>query len=137
MTKLAPVIEMYKADLINPDIVDQKITLWMKKSEDVPKSQRGSTLATAIKECDEDHFPNIFLLLKIACTLHVTSCECERSFSAMRRDRTWLLSRIKTERLTALTIMNAHREAEVDYEKVVQQFLRLHRRKLDESNLIY
>ena len=54
VTKLAPVIEMYKADLINPDIVDQEITLWMKKWEDVPKSQRGSTLATAIKECE--HF---------------------------------------------------------------------------------
>ena len=33
VTKLAPVIEMYKADLINPDIVDQEITLWMKKWE--------------------------------------------------------------------------------------------------------
>ena len=109
----------------------------MKKWEDLPKSQRGSTLATTIKKCDEDHFLNIFVLPKIACTLPVTSCECERSFSAMRRHRTWLHSTMKTERVTALTIMNVHREAEVDYEKVVQQFLRLHPRKLDESNLIY
>ena len=136
-TKLAPVIEMYKADLINPDIADQEITLWMKKWENVPKSQRGSTLATAIKECDENHFPNIFVLLKIACTLPVKSCVCERSFSAMRRHRTWLRSNMKTERLTALTIMNVHREVEVDYEKVVALFLRLHPRKLDESNLLY
>ena len=137
VTKLAPVIEMYKANLINQDIVDQEITLWMKKWEDVPKSQRGSTLATAIKECDEDHFPNIFVFLKIACTLPVTFCECQRSFSAMRRHRTWQRSTIKTERLTTLTIMNVHREAEVNYEKVVQQFLRLHPRKLDESTSIY
>ena len=127
---------MYKADLINPDIVDQEITLWMKKWEDVPKSQLGSTLATAIEECDEDHFPNIFVLLKITCTLPVTSCECERSFSAMRRHRTWLHSTVKTESLTALTIVKIHREAEVDHEKAVQQFLRLHPRKLHESNLI-
>ena len=86
-TKLAPFIEMYKTDLINPDIVDQEITLWMKKWENVPKLQPGSTLATTIKECDEDHFPNIFVLLKIACTLPVTSCECERNFSAMIRHR--------------------------------------------------
>ena len=52
VTKLAPVIEMYKANLINPDIVDQEITMKMKKREDVPKSQRGSRLATAIKECE-------------------------------------------------------------------------------------
>ena len=128
---------MLKANLINPDIVDQEITLWMKKWEDVPKSQLGSTLATAIEECDEDHFPNIFVLLKITCTLPVTSCECERSFSAMRRHHTWLRSTVKTERLTALTMMNVHREGEVDYEKVVKQFLWLHLRKLDESNLIY
>ena len=137
VTKLAPVIEMCKADLINSDIVDQEITLWMKKWEDVPKSQRGSTLATAIEECDKNHFPNVFVLLKIACTLPVTSCECDRSFSAMRRHRTSLRSTMKTERLTALTIMNVHREVEVDYEKVAQQFLRLHPRKLDESNLTY
>ena len=137
VTKLAPVIEMYKPDLINPGIVDQELTWWMKNWEDVPKSQRGSTLATAIKDCDEDHLPNIFVLLKIACTLPVTSCECKRSFLAMRRHREWLRNTRKTERLTALTIMNVHREAEVDYEKVVQQFLRLHPRKLDESNLIY
>ena len=62
--KLAPVIEMCKGDLINPDIVDQEITLWMKKWEDIPKSQRGSTLAAAIEECDKDHFPNVFVLLR-------------------------------------------------------------------------
>ena len=31
VTKLGPVIKMYKADLIKPGIVDQEITLWMKK----------------------------------------------------------------------------------------------------------
>ena len=79
------------------------------KVEDVLKSQRGSTLATGIMECDEDHFPNIFALLKIARPLPVTSCECERSFSAMRRHRTWLHSTVKTESLTALTIVKIHR----------------------------
>ena len=128
---------MYKADLINPDIIDHEITLWMTRWEDLPKSQCGSTLTTAIKGSDEDHFLNIFVLLKIICTLPVTSCECERSFSAMRRHCTWLCSTMKTERLTALAIMNIHREVEVDYEKVVQQFLQLHPRKLDKSNLIY
>ena len=33
VTELAPVIEMYKADLINPDFVYQEVTLWMKKWE--------------------------------------------------------------------------------------------------------
>ena len=101
------------------------------------KSQRGSTLATAIKECEKDHFPNIFVLLKISCTLPVTSCKCERSLSTMRKHPTSLRTTMKTERLTSLTIINVHKETGVDYQKVVQQFLRLHPRKLDKSNLIY
>lgn len=35
--------------------------------------------------CDPTIFPNISVLLQIACTLPVTSCECERSASALRR----------------------------------------------------
>ena len=30
-------------------------------------------------------YPNIRVLLQVACTLPVTSCECERSASALRR----------------------------------------------------
>ena len=39
------------------------------------------------------YFPNIFTLLKILSSLLVTSCECERSFSAMRRLKSYSRSR--------------------------------------------
>ena len=55
VTELAPVIEMYKADLINPDFVDQEVTLWMKKWEvfqnrnvDLHWQQRSRNLTKAI-----------------------------------------------------------------------------------------
>ncbi|CAH1242510.1 Hypp6785 [Branchiostoma lanceolatum] len=41
--------------------------------------------AEAIKRCDATMFPNNSVLLEIACTLPVTSCECESSFRAFRR----------------------------------------------------
>ena len=49
-------------------------------------------LASAIKQCDKERFPNLFTLLNISCTLPVTSRECERYLSAMRCLRTWLRS---------------------------------------------
>ena len=95
-----------------------------------------STLASAIKECDKTRFPNLFILLKIGCTLPVTSCECERSFSTMRRLRTWLQSSMNMKRLSALAIMNIHRDIEVNYQKAAQLFFQLHPQKLQESNLV-
>ena len=48
------------------------------------------TLASAlIAVCDES---NIFRLIKIGCTLPITSCSCERSFSTLRHLRNWLMS---------------------------------------------
>ena len=78
---MSPILEEYGEDLINKDVVDQEVLLWQRK-----------WLAVAITKCDEKRFPNLFVLLKIACTFPITSAECERSFSAMRRLRTWLIA---------------------------------------------
>ena len=39
----------------------------------------------ALKECDDDLFPNIYALLKICAIIPAMSCECERSASSLRR----------------------------------------------------
>ena len=44
----------------------------------------ADSCAASLKACDPDDFPNLYSL-KIAATLPVTSCECERSISKMRR----------------------------------------------------
>ena len=38
----------------------------------------------------ENVYPNLFHLYKVAITLPISSSTCERSFSAMRRIKTWL-----------------------------------------------
>ena len=48
--------------------------------------------AASLKACDPDDFSNPYILLKIAATLPVTSCDCERSISTKRilRDVPWV-----------------------------------------------
>ena len=48
---------------------------------------RPATPAAAIRECNPMHY--IRVMLQLACTLPVTSCECERSASTMRRLHTY------------------------------------------------
>lgn len=39
---------------------------------------------------NEATFPNLYKLLSVAFTLLISSAACERSFSTMRRVKTWL-----------------------------------------------
>ena len=88
-------------EITNPDIIDQDLRRWERKWMDVKPDDRPDSLTKSSKACDKLRFPNIFILIKIGCTLPVTSAECERSFSAMRRLRTWLKSSMNSERLSA------------------------------------
>ena len=56
------------------------------KYSDVPYEKLlPSSPSSAIKDCDAEFYPNTRILLQLACTIPVTSCECERSASALRR----------------------------------------------------
>lgn len=54
-----------------------------------------SNALDAIKHCDPVIFPNIFVLLKILCTLPVSTATPERSFSSLKRVKTYLRNNMK------------------------------------------
>ena len=47
-------------------------------------------MAKVLKVCDIDSYPNIYVLLKILGIVSVTSCECERSGSVLKKLNTCL-----------------------------------------------
>jgi hypothetical protein len=69
-------------------------------------------------------FPNLFILLKIFLTVPVSSCEAERSFSALKRILTWLRSTMSQDRLSSLTLiqMNSKELVKLDIEKMIDWF---------------
>ena len=127
---ISQLLEEYGSDLPNPDILDQEITIWRQQW------MKCNLLAAAIKMRDEARLPNLFILLKIGCTLPVTSAECERSFSAMRRLRTRLRTSMTMERLSALAIIHIHCDRSADYSEDVNIFMELHPRKINLTNYI-
>lgn len=58
---------------------------------------------------DCEFYPSIQKGLKIFLTLPPTSCSIERSFSTLRRVKTWLRSTISENRLSGLCMMSVHR----------------------------
>ena len=76
--------------------------------------------------------------VKIGCTIPITSCTCECSFSTLRRLRNWMRSSMSCSRLSSLALMNIHYNHEVNLDRAVEIFLfNIHPRKIDLSNLMF
>ena len=57
------------------------------------------TLSVYLQACDPDIFPNmlLLLLLRIACTIPVTSADNERSNSTLKQVKSYLRTTMTTE----------------------------------------
>ena len=64
-------------------------------------------------------------LVRIILTLPVSSCTAERSFSGLRRLKTYLRSRMSQERLNAVAVMNIHKEEvmKLSFDELIDNFI--------------
>jgi len=124
--ELQGVIDMYvyRDDLPSPQLFLAEFQRWRIKYAE--EEELLSSRATALKQCHEDEFPNKFTLLKILSTLPVTSCECERSFSAMRRLNTCMQCTMSENRLASLALMHIHYDMQIDLQEGVELFAATH-----------
>ena len=84
---------------------------------------------------DEDVFPSVKTLLHIGCVLPITTCEAERSFSGLRRIKSYMRSTMQEERLTGLALMHLHHSLEIDPKEIVKIFIKQGNRRLFQSSL--
>ncbi|XP_076076084.1 52 kDa repressor of the inhibitor of the protein kinase-like [Mytilus galloprovincialis] len=68
----------------------------------IAEGQIPGTLAESLNLCNVDLYPNIYTCLLILLTMLVTTATAERSFSVMRRVKTYLRSTMTTDRLSGL-----------------------------------
>ncbi len=104
---------------------------WKACSTSVP-----DTLADTIQKCNTITYPNLMVLLKIALTLPITSCESERSFSQLKLIKTARRSTMTELRLSSLALMKINRDhcnnlsSEKKIKELVKAFAQLHPRKI-------
>ena len=134
---MTEVVELYSNDIPSPELFMQELTRWKLKYLAKAESDQPSSCASAIIECDKDLFPNIYSLLKIACSLPVTSCECECNASTLRRLRNFMRAGMTENRLTSLALMHIHYEKDVNLDMVVDLFAKLHPRKLQLHSVVF
>ena len=127
-------LEFYSDDFDDSSLgsIDAELTLW----EEYWTQYTGNlpdTVTSTLKAIDFPCFDTIKVALRILGTIPVTSCSCERSFSALRMLKTYNRSTMCNERLNALALMFIHKNVDPDPEDILDRFIALgpHRLQLD------
>ena len=98
-----------------------KFQIWKSHWSNVA-TEKPKTAISALNSCQEQIFPNIFVLLTILATLPVSTCEAERIFSKVDITFSALRSTTSEERLEALLFMQAYRNELPKTEDVINSF---------------
>ena len=85
-------MEQYGEDLPNPSFVEMQMEFI------IPPT-------AALNFASHNMFPNVHQIFRLVCNIPVTSCECERSVSVLRRLKTYLRSNLGQERLSGLALL--------------------------------
>jgi hypothetical protein len=109
-------------------------SLWKRKSEEV-EANIPNNLLLALGSCDVDSFPNIHCLLVIACTLPITSAEAERSFSLLRRMKSYTRSTLAEEHFSDLAVIAMHYSERIPVDEICHAFVQANPRRLFQASL--
>ncbi|XP_050432592.1 52 kDa repressor of the inhibitor of the protein kinase-like [Adelges cooleyi] len=120
---LKKAVESYKSDLpgLN-DIIEAEYEIWQAKWKNIEENLRPATAIEALRACDRLMYPNIFELLKILAIIPVSTATAERSFSTLRRLKTYLRNTTSESRLVGLALLSIHRDIDVNDDMVLDKF---------------
>ena len=117
-------VSAYEDDMPDYRTIHAELELWETSWKKGFEKVQYSSVADTLRNCNEIAFPHIFTALKILAVLPVTTCECERSVSALRRMKTWLRNTMENERLNGLAQMHINADINVDVDEVINTFAR-------------
>ena len=136
MTSFGRFSTFHEDSLPSPLSLDAEMTLWQRKWERQDPNTVPTTASATLKEIDHTMYPNITECIKIFSTLPVTTCECERNVSALRRLKTYLRSTMSQTRLTGLALLHIHYNMDIDFDEIIRRFARLHPRRMELANIL-
>jgi hypothetical protein len=107
----------YFDDRVSESAVKAEYKLWCEKLSGLEKD---AGILEVLDFCDTSRFPTIKYLLSVLATLPVTTASAERSFSTLKRIKTYLRNSTGNERLSALAVLSIHRNFSIDPNEVLE-----------------
>jgi len=132
--QLKHAVQLFSDDLPHPVMFSVEYNSWVrewKHSTTVPQ-----TLTESLVKCSSISYPNLKVLLTVALTLPITSCESERSFSQLKLIKTACRSTMTESRLASLALMKINRDrcnqlkSPDNIKELVKNFTQLHPKRM-------
>ena len=100
-------LEFYRSYFPCYKVLEAELNLW-EACWLIDISCHPGNVSSTLKSIDFTSFSNIKVYLRILGTLPVITCICERSFSSMRRLKTYTRSTMISESLNGIALMHVH-----------------------------
>lgn len=121
---LKPLLDLYKTKLPSEESIKLELIhaekVIKQANPDIKSNCEAIQVLTQLKAA----FPGLLQLLNVVQTMAITTAPCERSFSSLKRIKTYLRSTMTDERLNSLSILAIERElsSDIDLDNVVDKF---------------
>jgi hypothetical protein len=102
--------------------VESQVKTWMSLIQSLPEERRPNDIAAAILLGKDNFLPAVTTLLRLFGTIPVSNATAERSFSALKRLKTYLRSTMGEERLTGLALLHVNKSTEVDPDDIIELY---------------
>ncbi|XP_060870008.1 52 kDa repressor of the inhibitor of the protein kinase-like [Metopolophium dirhodum] len=125
--KILNAAKTYEADLPHSiEALRGELNLWKQFWKNKPEKADSSMEAFKYASM----FPNIKCLLTILSVIPITTASAERSFSSLKRIKTYLRSTMSQERFNGLAMLHINKDIQVKPGEVLDVFAKKHKRKL-------
>ncbi|XP_052809394.1 zinc finger MYM-type protein 1-like [Mya arenaria] len=94
-----------------------EVRRWKARWQLMDENDKPSTLGETVASTNPDLYKGVYTVLTILLTMPASSATAERSFSVMRRVKTYLRSTMRTERMTGLALMHVYRDVNIDIDQ--------------------
>lgn len=116
-------IKFYEVDTenVSPSVASAEFKLWYRKFQNYDPNDFPKSAVNALKLCEESIYPNIHTLLKIFCTLPVSTSTVERQFSTLKLLKSYLRNTTSENRLNGLSLLYVYPSISVSPEEVLAE----------------
>ena len=94
-------------------------------------TDKPMTLSDTLASTNKVLYPGIYTTLAILLTMPPSTATAERSFSVMKRLKTYLRSTMLTERMSNLAKLHIYRDVNIPIDSIIEKFADSKKRRLD------
>jgi len=96
------------------DTFKAELQMWKRFWEEKSQEERPHSFIESLNFCGAHIFPSVFTAIKIAACIPVTVVPVDRSFSTLKRLKTYRRNTMGEERLNGLALTNVHSGIKLD-----------------------